>query len=71
MTAVQRPGWHKPYVGCINRSRPDLPQAAVVYRGYSVHFDTWTEAIEYADAFVQRQAAARAARIARRQARDD
>jgi len=53
----------------MNWSSPDHPHAAVVYRGYSVHFDTWAEAIEYADAFVRRQAALRANRIARRQAR--
>jgi len=68
VTAVQRPGWHKPYVGCVTGR---TTKALVTYRGYSVPFDTWTEAIEYADAFVQRQVAARAARIARRQARDD
>ena len=69
MSGVQRPGWHKPYVGCMNWSSPDRPHAAVVYRGYSVHFDTWTEAIEYADNFVRRQVALRANRVARRQAR--
>ena len=70
MTAVQRPGWHKPYVGCINWGFPDLPHAAVVYRGTSALFDTWAEAIEYATGFVRMQQSLRDARIARRQARE-
>lgn len=37
------------YVGCMNWSHPDLPHASVIFRVQSVHFDTWAEAISYAD----------------------
>ncbi|WP_166436037.1 hypothetical protein [Cellulomonas shaoxiangyii] len=48
----------------MNWSRPDLPQAAVVFRGYSVHFGTWVEAIEYATRFARRVAEVEAKAVA-------
>ena len=56
MSAVQRRGQHKPYVGCCNwGSGADpgygYPKAYVFFRGHDEYFDTWREAVEYASAF--------------------
>jgi len=57
MSAVQRRGQHKPYVGCCNwGSGADYgyPKAYVFFRGRDEYFDTWREAIDYAAAFGKR-----------------
>ena len=51
MSGVQRPGWHKPYVGCVNWSHEGYPKAVVVFRGKDYFFEAWRDAIRFAVGF--------------------